>query len=144
LTGVGLAIPVTFDVRNPPKEYANDLVAYQQNKDAPILDMLIMEQFLDDYGYDPSSKLYSPFAGPQEEWNFKNLPPMAIWACGMDPLRDDAVVYERVLRENGTNTWFKMYKGLPHSFWSFAPTLNSSKKAVRDFVDGVGWLLEQK
>ena len=144
LTGVGLSIPLAFDIRNPPEEYKHQLLAYEQNKDAPILDMPIMNQFLDEYAYDPNSKLFTPFAGPKSEWNFADLPPTAFWVCGMDPLRDDAILYDQVLREHGTKTRFKMYPGVPHSFWSFAPTLNLSKKAVRDFVDGVRWLLEQR
>lgn len=144
LTGVGLSIPLAFDVKQPPKEYQSQLLAYEQNKDAPILDMFIMERFLDEYGYDPNSKLFSPFAGPKESWNFSNLPPTAFWICGMDPLRDDGIVYDQVLKENGTKTRLKIYPGVPHSFWSFAPNLEISKKAVGDFVNGIGWLLEQK
>ena len=106
--------------------------------------MPIMKQFLEEYGYDPNSKLFTPFAGPKNEWNFIDLPATAFWVCGMDPLRDDAIVYDRVLKENGTKTRFKMYSGVPHSFWSFAPSLKLSQQAVRDFVEGIGWLLKQK
>jgi acetyl esterase/lipase len=106
--------------------------------------MVITNQFMDEYAYDGNSKLFTPFAAPKEEWNFNNLPPTAFWVCGMDPLRDDGIVYDRVLRENGTKTKFTMYPGLPHSFWSFAPTLPVSKQAVKDFIEGIGWLLEQK
>ena len=92
---------------------------------------------------DPNSKLYTPFAGPKEEWNFKSLPPAAIWACGMDPLRDDAVIYDQVLREAGIKTRFRMFPGVPHSWWTSAPTLEITKKGMQDFTDGVRWLLEQ-
>jgi acetyl esterase/lipase len=143
LTGVALCIPLAFDVYNPPAEYKSELIAYEQNKDAPILDMPIVEQFMADYAYDGKSKLFTPFAGPKEEWNFKDLPPHAFWVCGMDPLRDDGIIYERVLKESGVKTSFTMYPGLPHSFWSFAPNLKVSKQAVKDFTDGIGWLLRQ-
>jgi acetyl esterase/lipase len=144
LTGVGLSIPLVFDIHDPPAEYKPHLIAYEQNKDAPILDAPVMAQFLDEYGYDPHSKLFTPFAGEKSTWNFKQLPPTAFWVCGMDPLRDDGIVYDRVLKENGTKTRFKMYPGVPHSFWSFAPALDMSKKVIKDFVDGIGWLLEQQ
>lgn len=63
----------------------------------------------------------------------------------MDPLRDEAMLYERLLREQyDTKTLFKLYPGLPHGFWSFIPTLKSSQVFVKDTVDGVKWLLEQK
>jgi acetyl esterase/lipase len=63
----------------------------------------------------------------------------------MDPLRDEALLYERLLREKNNNkTLLKVYPGLPHGFWSFVPTLKSSKRFVEDTVEGVSWLLEQK
>lgn len=144
LTGVALSIPTVFDIHNPPMEYKDHLISYEQNKDAPILDMPIMEQFMNEYGFDPHSKLCTPFAGEKSTWNLKQLPPTAFWVCGMDPLRDDGIVYDKVLRDNGTKTRLKMYPGVPHSFWSFAPTLELSQKATKDFVDGIGWLLGQK
>jgi acetyl esterase/lipase len=144
LTGVALSIPPVFDIYNPPEEYKSELIAYEQNKDAPFLDLAITHQFVDAYGYDGNSKLATPFAGPKDEWNFKDLPPTAFWVCGMDPLRDDGIIYDRVLKENGVKTQFTMYPGLPHGFWSFAPTMEISKQAVKDFVEGIRWLLEQK
>lgn len=143
LTGLGLSVPLVFDVNNIPAEYKDDLISYEQNKDAPVLDMEITYRFMEEYGAPPNSKLFSPFAGPKEEWNFKNLPPTAFWVCGMDPLRDDGFVYDRVLKENRVKTKFYIYPGLPHAFSSFAPNIKAAKQQIEDFVEGVGWLLEQ-
>lgn len=63
----------------------------------------------------------------------------------MDPLRDEAMLYERLLREEyETKTLLKLYPGLPHGFWSVVPTLKSSKAFVEDTLEGVSWLLKQK
>jgi acetyl esterase/lipase len=62
----------------------------------------------------------------------------------MDPLRDEEMIFERVLRENGTKTKMNVYPGVSHGFWSFFPTMELSKQFVKDTVAGVGWLLELK
>ena len=62
----------------------------------------------------------------------------------MDPLRDDAIVYEKVLREEyGTKAKLTMYPGLPHGFWSIMPQLSASKQFLKDTEEGLRWLLEQ-
>lgn len=64
---------------------------------------------------------------------------------GMDPLRDEALIYEQVLREDyGIMTKLKMYPGTPHGFYNFFPSTNLAKKYQKDAVDGVEWLLAQK
>jgi acetyl esterase/lipase len=61
----------------------------------------------------------------------------------MDPLRDEALVYERLLREDiGIKTKLNVYPGVPHGFWSVFPSFEGSKKFVAETVDGIAWLLE--
>ena len=65
------------------------------------------------YQPDINSPLYAPFNHPD---GHTGLPPIAFQVCGMDPLRDEALIYERVLREDfGVNTKLHVYPGLPHS-----------------------------
>jgi acetyl esterase/lipase len=62
---------------------------------------------------------------------------------GLDPLRDEAVLYDRVLRQSGVLTRFDLYAGYGHMFWTNYPELEESKKFVRDTLKGVRWLLEK-
>ncbi len=74
----------------------------------------------------------------------QNLPPTYFQICGTDPLRDEAFIYEEILREeNGVKTKVDIYPGLPHGFWSYFPEAGFSKKLQEDCVGGMKWLLEQ-
>jgi acetyl esterase/lipase len=73
-----------------------------------------------------------------------NLPSTYFQICGMDPLRDEALIYEEILREeNGVKTLADLYPGLPHGFWSWWTEAEFTKKFRADCVKGMKWLLEQ-
>ncbi|EIM80570.1 Alpha/beta hydrolase fold-3 [Stereum hirsutum FP-91666 SS1] len=72
-----------------------------------------------------------------------NLPPMVIMICGLDALRDEEFLYERVLREAGVKTKTYMYPGLPHCFYMFMRHISMSQQFMNEYVEGVKWLLEQ-
>jgi hypothetical protein len=62
----------------------------------------------------------------------------------MVPLRDEALIYEEILREeNGAKTLVDIYSGLPHGFWSWWMEAGFSKKLHEDCVKCMKWLLEQ-
>jgi len=62
----------------------------------------------------------------------------------MDSLRDEAFIYEQILREeNGITTKVDVFPGLPHAFWSIYPEAQFSKDFQKDSVKGITWLLEQ-
>lgn len=60
-----------------------------------------------------------------------------------DPLRDEALIYESVLREAGASTRRQMYPGLPHGAPDFFPMHSCAKKALVDLKEGVEWIMEQ-
>lgn len=84
------------------------------------------------------SPLYSPF---NSKTPHKNLPPTYVAVCGLDPLRDDGLIYEQVLKEHGVKTRLDVWPGVPHAHFAFLPFLNASKKAILDTYLGFGWLL---
>ena len=95
-----------------------------------------------------------------------NLPPAFFQICGLDPLRDDAFLYDRLLREAGCKTYTKVYvqfqqmslyrtlmilttlasssyPGLTHAFpWEY-PELQASEQYQLDVRTGLRWLLHQ-
>ena len=78
------------------------------------------------------------------ETGHDNLPPSCFQICGLDVLRDEALIFERIMREDHSlKTKVYMYPGQPHGFHSVAPNMKASEKFMNEAVDGVGWLLKQ-
>lgn len=93
---------------------------------------------------DMSSPLFVPFHYGKTEQGHKNLPPAYFQICRLDPLRDEGLIYQRVLREEaGVKTKIDVYKGLGHYFWTNFPVLGMSRTFVENTVKGMRWLLEQ-
>jgi hypothetical protein len=62
----------------------------------------------------------------------------------MDPLRDDSLIYEHILREEyGIPTKLSVYSGIPHAGNDFLPMLSQAKQSAKDVVTGAKWLLDQ-
>ena len=121
-----------------PKKYRDVWFSHEQNADAPILDKDAIDAIGSHLHPDPTSLLYSPFNSKSPH---KGLPPTYVSVCGLDPLRDDGLVYEQVLKENGVKTRLDVWPGVPHAHFAFLPSLTASKKAVLDTFLGFGWLL---
>lgn len=62
----------------------------------------------------------------------KDLPPHLIQADGLDPLRDDALIYSQVLRESGVPVQTIVYPGVPHGFEGMFGGIGLAKKFVED------------
>lgn len=93
-------------------------------------------------GADMNNPLFVPFLYRNAPGGHKGLPPAYFQVCGLDPLRDEALIYERILREEaGVRTRLDLYPGLGHYFWTNFPLLGDSRRFVEDTLKGVQWLL---
>ena len=79
-----------------------NLSSYKENEFAPILPLTRLRFFnkmLFPTSPDPADRRANPgLATPQE---VKGLPPATFGICGLDPLRDDGLLYAKLLHENG-------------------------------------------
>ncbi|WPH00044.1 lipase/esterase [Acrodontium crateriforme] len=138
ITGCWLNIPSVLAEHCVPEKYKQYWQASEQNANAPILDKAGTEAIKKVTQWDENSPLRYPilFKSPLGEH-----PPTYFQACGMDPLRDDALIYEELLKEAGVKTKIDFYPGAPHGHSSFFPDLEISKRAKADTMIGMGWLL---
>lgn len=102
LTGIWLSVPLVFTSKEDvPEKYREQWFSRDQNKDAPVLDSDAIDAIGEHLSPDPKSEWYSPYNAKAPH---KGLPPTYIQVDGLDPLRDDGLIHEQVLRENGVKT----------------------------------------
>ena len=121
--------------------YKHLWISREQNAEAPVFNATSLGKVDNLWNPNRSSEDYSPFAEKDQSSCHKGMPKSFFQICGMDPLRDDGLMYERVLRKNGVETRLEVYPGVPHAHFSFLPDLKISQKCSFDTLDGFGWLL---
>ncbi|KKK25999.1 hypothetical protein AOCH_000449 [Aspergillus ochraceoroseus] len=136
LNVVGLVVPEAV-----PETYKDLYRSREQNKEGMTLSAAANAVYLEALQPDLTSHIYNPFNWPS---GHAGLPPTYFQICGGDILRDEALIYERILREeHNTPTKVDIYPGLPHVFWVNFPTHSSTRKFYSDVNQGLGWLLKE-
>ncbi|KAI4861088.1 putative lipase/esterase [Hypoxylon rubiginosum] len=154
LTGQYLCVPAVMCFKPPALISPRYRAEYRSHPDVttsadPVLKIRVGAEFaahmhgsLGASWLDPRFVPFLYGAGPD---GHRGLPPAYFQVCGLDPLRDEGLIYERVLREEaGVETRLDLYKGFGHYFWTNWPQLDRSREFVEDTLKGVKWLLEQK
>ena len=123
-------------------EYRERLLSRTQEEciNGPVLSpafMRIMKHF---YEHDENSELASPLMWPS---GHHGLPRTYSQVCGMDTARDELLVYDDMLKCEGTETKVDLWPGLPHTFWSLWKELPQAQKWEQDTLEGFAWLLRK-
>jgi acetyl esterase len=71
-----------------------------------------------------------PYACPSTASDFSNLPTAIVLTAECDPLKDDGVKYERLLRESGVHTYYKEYGGMIHGFATWGAVTPKAREAI--------------
>ncbi|KAM5372132.1 hypothetical protein ACJZ2D_007665 [Fusarium nematophilum] len=71
----------------------------------------------------------------------KEMPPTVLGIVGLDPLRDEALLYAKMLTEAGVPTDVNLFIGLPHGFRSYEEKLSASARWDRVIEEGICWAL---
>ncbi|RMZ90047.1 hypothetical protein DV736_g2714, partial [Chaetothyriales sp. CBS 134916] len=132
----------------PPK-YTSFYLSREQNKNAPLFDLDLLELFRRAHKPDWSSPLAFSFdqhnpkdAEGEVREGHRGLPPAYFQVCGLDISRDDSLIYEKVLREEcEVQTRLSLFEGMPHCWWGVFPKLKITEERFKEAVDGFGWLL---
>ncbi|KAK3684532.1 hypothetical protein LTR37_020174 [Vermiconidia calcicola] len=91
---------------------------------------------------DEDSELASPLIW-STEMGHKEMRRTYFQVCGADTGRDEALVYDDMLKNEGVETRLDLYPGLPHAFWHSLKDLPESKRWLQDTLDGFAWLLKR-
>ncbi|KAI9661317.1 MAG: hypothetical protein M1821_009644 [Bathelium mastoideum] len=156
--GVVALAPAMLHPENVPEKFKSMFNAYEETwKGAPLQDGESMVLFYSRLGSASPHLTYSakiqhidyngaslrkddPYVFPCLHDKLENLPPIYMSTCGVDPVRDDAVILKHVLDQHGNSCKFDLYKGLPHFFWIWNQ-LPSSGKFFDGVLKGTKWVL---
>ncbi|OBZ73134.1 AB hydrolase superfamily protein B1A11.02 [Grifola frondosa] len=100
VTGQVMQAPMTVHLHGYPEKYKAELLAMEENKDAPILNRREIEKIARRLQAPPEDPEISPLLYPSH----KGLAAAYLQVMTFDPLRDDGLLYEKVLRESGVKT----------------------------------------
>ncbi|KAL2105153.1 hypothetical protein VUR80DRAFT_8916 [Thermomyces stellatus] len=114
-----------------------------QNENAPILPKKRCEWFLSLLDVkDPEGEGLKLSPGNATPEQVRGMPPSVFGITGMDPLRDEGLLYAAMLTEAGVPTDINVFKGLPHGFRRYNQ-LSESKRWDRVMEDGIRWALAE-
>ncbi|KAJ5275279.1 hypothetical protein N7497_005892 [Penicillium chrysogenum] len=146
--GAWLAASLTVEIKAPSLANTThpwpdpSLSSYSQNENAPILNMRRKQLFnglLQVENPDPTDKRLNP--GLLSSEDAKKLPATTLGIAGYDPLRDEGLLYGKLLAENGVPTNVNVFKGVPHGFRRFGERLSVCKQWDQTMEDGIRWAL---
>ena len=110
IKGVAAIVPATLHPDHVPEEHKSMYKSYTENAvDAPVINKESMQIFYDHLEAKPDDA--DIFVALDTD-NHKNYPPVYFVACERDPLRDDGIVMESILKKNGVPTKLDFYKDL--------------------------------
>ncbi len=138
LTGQWLNIPITMSFESCPMEYRDKYISMQQNANAPVLPAKAIEMMIAQSGFDKTSDLG---CAALSKTPISGQPRTYMQVCGMDPLRDDGLLYEEMLKQAGVPTKIDFYPGCPHGHIMLMAGSPLGNQANMDTLLGIGWLL---
>lgn len=142
ITGVFAAVPLLLHRDMPlPDAYKALWTSQHASPDTPIMTAAALEGIQQRVKPDLASPWWSPLAAGGGTL----CAPRRVYLCAgeRDLLRDDAVVYERALRDKGgTETRLEIVKDGDHAAWCTVPwdEAHSTEMRLRS-LDGMAWLL---
>lgn len=166
IKGMVLIIPPTvhYACNAPQRQQLKDasLSSYIQNADAPVLPFKRMELFMSLLRIPPEElvernlRLNPGNASPDE---VRALPPATFGVAGRDILRDEGLLFAKMLAENGylsllfyevvlsanggrVPTSTNVFGGVPHGFRLYGDRLKVSKKWDEVMERGIKWALD--
>ncbi|KAJ9157491.1 hypothetical protein NKR23_g277 [Pleurostoma richardsiae] len=145
ITGLFVNCPLLLDDDILPQKYKEDWASFQDNYHLQPLGSHAIIGMKKAYAPDFRSRWWSPTADlTKSSARGVHFPPCHINACGLDPLRDDAIVFEKVLAARGDKTNMIVFPDDGHAAWMAMPFPHKSKDptSAEGTMLGMEWLLK--
>jgi len=143
VTGLFTAVPKLLHEEMVPSRYASAFRSRQENANAPVLDATGLRNSDLRLRPDVHSPWFSPINLDLLRIREKH-PGKAYVQCGyLDILRDDAVIYEQILRdERIAETRIDVLEGYDHVAWVSLPFPQCHSQEMKEkTLDGMAWIL---
>ncbi|GAM86524.1 hypothetical protein ANO11243_045380 [Dothideomycetidae sp. 11243] len=131
ITGLYLGIPMIMTTELVPEKYRELYLSWTQLPNSPGLTVADLERAQAAHNPDINSPWFCPLNAPNPH---VGMPPTFLQISGGDVLRDDGLVYARLLQEHGVKTRLVVYPGAPHGY-------RRQKQPNIDMLEGFAWLL---
>jgi acetyl esterase/lipase len=150
ITGLWTGCPVLFVSKNLPDRFRAEWTSREEHANAPGLNLAAIraiERLMALDNTHANGGLYSGtnVLGKAEESVVEKLgyPPVYINVGRLDPLRDDGLVFEKILKEKGVKTMVQVNEDDPHISWTVMPLPTKSKNPTiqETSLEGMKWLL---
>ncbi|WYZ36932.1 hypothetical protein EsH8_II_000438 [Colletotrichum jinshuiense] len=139
ITGTLLGIPFLLVKEIVPEKYAAEWVSREENANwSQTFTTAIIEDVGKALEADIKSPWYSPFNDPQA---IPKSPKTYIQVGDRDPLRDDGLLYAKILQDNGVETRVDNYPDWGHQGWTIFATQDLPAELGPNTIKGMKWLL---
>lgn len=148
LTGAYISIPILFTDTIVPSEYRDVWTSRQDNSQSEYPNVSAMVREIGCTDSDVTSPWFSPinlFTGDGS--SSAKFPPTYLQATGLDPVRDDATVFEKMLAASGIPTKIHVFPDDGHDTLScfnlvFEPK-SRNPTISEGTMEGIAWLLRK-
>ncbi|KAM3423817.1 hypothetical protein BST61_g1216 [Cercospora zeina] len=142
LTGQWLAAPSLMHGGCCPSEYKSRYISLEQNSSSSrAMAKESLKMMMDAVQWDRDSELRY---AANSKTPLSGQPRTYLQVSGQDPLRDDGLIYEEMLKNAGVCTKLDLYPGCPHAHWAAMRGLAVANRALIDTIVGLGWLMGTK
>ncbi|TDZ67872.1 AB hydrolase superfamily protein [Colletotrichum trifolii] len=139
ITGAFLGIPLILNKENVPERYAAEWVSREENATwNPAFTTALTEDVQKGLEPELKSAWYSPVNDPEA---LPKVPRTYIQVGDKDPLRDDGLIYAKVLKDNGVESRVDRYYNWGHQCWTIFAPKEMPETLASDTMKGMKWLL---
>lgn len=141
ITGQWLEFPILLDSKDVvPEAYRHLWLSREHCINVPGMTSANIEATAKLAEYVPDSPWFTPIAYAK---SFEGMPPTYFSVDGADPLRDDSLIYDELLKSAGVKTRVDIYAGCPHAHAVTMPGTDLAQQADIDGIIAAGWLLDK-